>query len=133
MIHHKNHHFLREPCSTKMPGTCLCHSFWLCEFTRYRKRVVNRLKVPQGLSTNVFRRWSEVPTRGGARGDSPFEKRPASQRCHIHVCVSFWQCKFTRNRKQVVNRPKIPQGLSTLMFHRWSEVLSRGGVRGDSL
>ena len=39
---------------------------------------------------------------------------------------------FTHSRKQVVNRLKIPQGLSTLLFHRWSEVPSRGGVRGDS-
>ncbi len=39
---------------------------------------------------------------------------------------------FTHNGKQVVNRLKIPQGLSTLMFRRWSEVPSRGGVRGDS-
>ena len=48
------------------------------------------------------------------------------------TCHSLWQGDFTRNRKQVVNRLKIPQGLSTLLFHRWSEVPSRGGVRGDS-
>ena len=48
------------------------------------------------------------------------------------MCHSMWQGGFTRNRKQVVNRLKIPQGLSTLLFHRWSEVPSRGGVRGDS-
>jgi len=48
------------------------------------------------------------------------------------MCHSLWQGDFTRNRKQVVNRLKIPQGLSTLLFHRWSEVSSRGGVRGDS-
>ena len=35
---------------------------------------------------------------------------------------------FTHNGKQVVNRLKIPQGLSTLMFRRWREVSSRGGV-----
>ncbi len=35
------------------------------------KQVVNRLKIPQGLSTLMFRRWSEVPSRGGVRGDSP--------------------------------------------------------------
>ena len=43
----------------------------LCEFTCNRKQVVNRLKIPQGLSTLLFRRWSEVPSRGGVRGDSP--------------------------------------------------------------
>ena len=48
------------------------------------------------------------------------------------MCHSMWQGGFTRNRKQEVNRLKIPQGLSTLLFHRWSEVPSRGGVRGDS-
>ena len=41
------------------------------DFTRNRKQVVNRLKIPQGLSTLLFRRWSEVPSRGGVRGDSP--------------------------------------------------------------
>ena len=44
----------------------------------------------------------------------------------------LWRDDFTHNGKQVVNRLKIPQGLSTLMFRRWSEVPSRGGVRGDS-
>ena len=39
---------------------------------------------------------------------------------------SKWQCNFTHNCKQVVNRLKIPQGLSTLLFHQWSEVSSRG-------
>ena len=44
----------------------------------------------------------------------------------------LWRDDITHNGKQVVNRLKIPQGLSTLMFRRWSEVPSRGGVRGDS-
>ena len=55
----------------------------------------------------------------------------------ISSCVGdtwqrLWRDDFTHNGKQVVNRLKIPQGLSTLMFRRWSEVPSRGGVRGDS-
>ena len=51
----------------------------------------------------------------------------------IYVChYSLQKDEFTRNQKQVVNRLKIPQGLSTLLFRRWSEVPSRGGVRGDS-
>ena len=45
-----------------------------------------------------------------------------------HMCHSLWQSDFSRNRK----RFRIPQGLSKLLFHRWSEVPSRGGVRGDS-
>ena len=44
----------------------------------------------------------------------------------------FWLHEFTHNGKQVVNRLKILQGLSTLNFRRWSEVPSRGWVRGDS-
>ena len=52
---------------------------------------------------------------------------------HIAVPgVGLRQSNFTRNLKQVVNKLKIPQGLSTLLFHRCSEVPSRGGVRGDS-
>ena len=55
----------------------------------------------------------------------------------INSCVGdawqrHWWDDFTHNGKQAVNRLKIPQGLSTLMFRRWSEVPSRGGVRGDS-
>ena len=58
----------------------------------------------------------------------------AGFRCGInsHVGHSLWQRDFTLNGKQVVNRLKIPQGLSTLLLRRWSEVPSRGGVRGDS-
>ena len=56
-----------------------------------RKQVVNRLKIPQGLSTLLFHRWSEVPSRGGVRGDSPYEKLPALQRCHLSV---FSECCF---------------------------------------
>ena len=53
--------------------------------------MVNRLKIPQGLSTPLFHRWSEVPSRGGVRGDSPYEKLPALQRCHL--CM-FSKCCF---------------------------------------
>ena len=41
------------------------------EFTLNRKQVKNRLKIPQGLSTLMYRRWSEVPSGGGDRGDTP--------------------------------------------------------------
>ena len=53
---------------------------------------------------------------------------------YIYVCITYslWKGKFTGNWKRVVNRPKIPQGVSTLLFRRWSEVPLRGGVRGDS-
>ena len=56
-----------------------------------RKQVVNRLKIPQGLSTLLFHRWSEVPSRGGVSGDSPYEKLPVLQRCHLSV---FSECFF---------------------------------------
>ena len=61
------------------------------DFTQNRKQVVNRLKIPQGLSTLLFHRWSEVPSRGGVRGDSLYEKLPALQRCHLSV---FCECCF---------------------------------------
>ena len=54
--------------------------------------MVNRLKIPQGLSTLLFHRWSEVPLRGGVRGDSPYEKLPALQKCHLSV---FSECFFS--------------------------------------
>ena len=61
----------------------MCHRLWqgdcMC------KQVVNRLKIPQGLSTLLFHRWSEVPSRGGVCSNSPYEKLPALQRCHLSV------------------------------------------------
>ena len=52
---------------------CVTYSLWKGEFTPNQKQVINRLKIPQGLSTLylLFRRWSEIPSRGGVRGDSP--------------------------------------------------------------
>ena len=70
---------------------CRCGSKWQCDFTHNRKQVVNRLKIPQGLSTLLFHRWSEVPSRGGVHDDSPYEKLPALQRCHLSV---FSECCF---------------------------------------
>ena len=64
---------------------------WQGDFTLNCKQVVNRLKIPQGLSTLLFHRWSEVPSRGGVRGDSPYENLPALQRCHLSV---FSECCF---------------------------------------
>ena len=69
----------------------LCHSLWQGDFTLKRKQVVNRLKIPQGLSTLLFHQWSEVPSRGGVSGDSPYEKLPVLQRCHLSV---FSECFF---------------------------------------
>ena len=86
-----------------------------------RKQVVNRLKIPQGLSTLVFRWWSEVPPRGGSAVVHRKKNDLLPKEITCYIC-----------QKQVVNRLKIPQGLSTLLFRRWSEVPSRGGVRGDS-
>ena len=57
---------------------------------------------------------------------------PALNSCVGDTWQWLWRDDFTQNAKQVVNRLKIPQGLSTLMFRQWSEVPSRGGVRGDS-
>ena len=69
----------------------MCHSLWQGDFTDNCKQVVNRLKIPQGLSTQLFLRWSEVPSRGGVHGDSPYKKLPALQRCHLSV---FSKCCF---------------------------------------
>ena len=99
--------------------------------------IVNRLKILQGLSTLLFRRGVEFP-RG--EGSSVIHRKnkdvPALQRCHlIYNCLgqSLWLGEFTCDCKQVVKRLKIPHGrLSTLLFRRWSEVPSRGGVRGYS-
>ena len=70
------------------------------------KQVVNRLKIPQGLSTLLFHRWSEVPSRGGVCGDSPYEKLPALQRYHLSV---FSECCFL----ELLARPS---SIRTLLF-----------------
>ena len=70
---------------------CKCGSKWQCDFTHNCKQVVNRLKIPQGLSTSLFHQCSEVTSRGGVRCDSPNEKLPALQRCHLSV---FSECCF---------------------------------------
>ena len=72
-------------------GVVHIHSLWQGDFTHNHKQVVNRLKIPQGLSTLLFHRWSEVPSRGGVHGDSLYEKLPALQRCHLSV---FSECCF---------------------------------------
>ena len=76
----------------------MCHRLWQGDCTC--KQVVNRLKIPQGLSTLLFHRWSEVPSRGGVRGDSPYEKLPALQRCLLSV---FSECCFF----ELLARPSI--------------------------
>ena len=70
---------------------CRCGSKWQCDFIPNRKQVVNRLKISQGLSTLLFHQWSEVPSRGGVHSDSPYEKLPALQRCHLS---RFFKCSI---------------------------------------
>ena len=65
----------------------MCHRLWQTDCTC--EQVVNRLKIPQGLSTLLFHRWSEVPSRGGVRGDSLYKKLPALQRCCLSVFSEF--------------------------------------------
>ena len=73
--------------STHVPALLVVLAFLVCDCTC--KQVVNRLKIPQGLSTLLFHRWSEVPSRGGVGGDSPYEKPPALQRCHLSVFSEY--------------------------------------------
>ena len=90
-------------------GQCTCHSLWPCDFTHNRKQLVNRLKIPQGLSTLLFHRWSGVPSRGGVCGDSPYEKLPALQRCHLSV---FSECCFL----ELLARPSSITSIRTLLI-----------------
>ena len=56
---------------------------WRDDFTHNGKQVVNRLKIPQGLSTLMFRRWSEFPQGEGSAVIHRKKNRPALQRCDI--------------------------------------------------
>ena len=58
---------------------------WRDDFTQNGKQVVNRLKIPQGLSTLMFRRWSEVPLKG--RGPRWFTVRKNDL---LYKDVTFW-------------------------------------------
>ena len=73
---------------------------WRDDFTHNGKQAVNRLKIPQGLSTLMFRRWSEVPSRGGVRGDSPSEK----QTCFTKTW--HFDCLFSRRRPKQIPKTR---------------------------
>ena len=102
--------------------TCFCH---LCDTVSGKvnslnfhcEQVVNRIKIPQGLSTLLFRRWSEVPSRGGVRAVSPQEKDPLFYPVSLHLCVTVSGKVNSLNchRKRVVNRLKIPGSFHTFV------------------
>ena len=50
-------------------ATCFCHSLWQGDFSRDHEQMVNRLKIPQ-VCPHCYLRSTEVPSRGGVRGDS---------------------------------------------------------------
>ena len=133
MICGMKNELLHVACSTKTLH--VCHSLWQGEFTCNHKQVVNGLKPPRVSPHNCLVVGVKFP-KGEGSAVIHHKKNDLLHKdaTYIYVCVTYslWKCEFTRNRKQVVNRLKIPQGLSTLLFRRWSEVPSRGGVRGDS-
>ena len=88
----------------------MCHGLWQRDCTC--KQVVNRLKIPQGLSTLLFHRWSEVSSREGFHGDSPYEKLPALQRCHLSV---FSKCCFFARPSSVTSIRTLLSGFVVLL------------------
>ena len=102
-----------------------CLSIWQGEFARNRKQVVNWLKP-----TRVSPHYCFIGGVKFSKGDGSVviyhNKNDLLHKdtTYIYVCVTYSLRKgeFTLNQKQVVNRLKIPQGLSTLLFRRWSEV-----------
>ena len=82
----------------KKVAACLCHSLWQAEFTCHRKKVVNRLKIPQGLSTFLFSpvEWSSLTGRGPRW--FTVRKTTCFTKIWLHVCVSLWQVEFTCHR-----------------------------------
>ena len=53
--------------------------------------VVNRLKIPPGLFTLKYRRWSEVPSRGGVHGGFTVRKTTCSTKMpHITTSGRAW-------------------------------------------
>ena len=135
LIHGRKNKLLHVACSTKTLHVCVTYSLWQAEITRNREKVVNRLRSPRVSPHYCFIGGVKFPQGEGSavihRKKNDLLHKDAT---YMYVCVTYRLRKgeFTRNRKQVVNRLKIPQGLSTLLWRRWSEVPSRGGVRGDS-
>ena len=105
------------------------HSLLQGEYTR--KQVVNRLKIPQGLSPHYCFIGGVKFPQGEGSAVIHCKKNNLLYKDATCLCHSLWQGEFIWNR--AVDMLKIPQGLSTLFSRRWSEVPSRGGVRGDSL
>ena len=68
--------------------------------------VVGGVKFPQGEGSAVIHRKKNDLLHKDAT--------------YMYVCATYspWNGEFTRNQKRVVNRLKIPQGLSTLLCHR---------------
>ena len=121
---------------TKTQHVSVTYSLWQAEITRNREKVVNRLRSPRVSPHYCFIGGVKFPKEGGSavihrKKSDPLHK-VANTYNYVCVTYSLWKGEFTRNQKQVLNRLKIPQGLSTLLCRRWSEVPSRGGVRGDS-
>ena len=110
MIHLKKNYLLYKDAG------CPCLNLWQGEFTRNRKQVVNRLKIPQGLSTLCFVGGVKFPQGEGSavvhrkKNDLLYETATPD----VGLCHCLWQGEFTLYCKQVVNRLKIPQGLFTL-------------------
>ena len=96
--------------------------------------VTEQVQVPPGCPHTLVG-GMKFPNKGrglwrftvGVGGGAGWGEAHLTKTAHISVTASG-----RVNDKQVVNRLKIPQGLSTLLFLRWSEVAPRGGVRGDS-
>ena len=95
---------------------CRCGSKWQCDSTHDHKQVVNRLKIPKGLSTLLFHRWSEVPSRGGVCIDSLYEKLPVLQGTHLSA---FLKCCFL----ELLARPSSIRTLLHSDFHSLLEKL----------
>ena len=138
LIHGRKNKLFHVACSTKTLHVCVTYSLWQAEITRNREKVVNRLRSPRVSPHYCFIGGVKFPQGEGSavihcKKNDPLQKMANT---YNYVCVtsSLWKAEFTHNRKQVVNRLKIPQGLSTLylLCRRWSEVPSRGGVRGNS-
>ena len=107
--------------------------YWFCWFQLF-KGLIFLIHLRAFSSVFFYRAFLS----GSVLSSTPYIGLLCLLRMHaINSCVGdtwqrLWRDGFTHNGKQAVNRLKIPQGLSTLMFRRWSEVPSRGGVRGDS-
>ena len=122
-------------CVRAVCSLCVCEKWPTCVCLCCTHKVFIQIYMLSVADLQTINTWHQEDTsKMWAYGPFKNQTRARGTRCCIRSFQEVSVVNSLSNRKQVVNRLKIPQGLSTLylLCRRWSEVPSRGGVRGVS-